>query len=51
MLEYEIAVPSYEEQIEIASILSHYDKLIDFNVVKLEKLRQLKSALLDKMFV
>lgn len=51
MLEYHLYTPSYDEQMAIANILSDYDRLIDFNETKLLKLRNLKSAMLDKLFV
>ncbi len=51
MLEYKILVPSQEEQQAIADLLTEYDRLIRFNEQKLEKLRNLKQAMLDKMFV
>lgn len=40
-----------EEQKQIASILMEYDRLIQLNEQKLEKLRNLKQAMLNKMFV
>lgn len=40
-----------QEQKAIASILIEYDRLIQLNEQKLEKLRNLKQAMLDKMFV
>lgn len=40
-----------EEQKQIAAILMEYDRLIWLNEQKLEKLRNLKQAMLDKMFV
>ncbi len=51
MLEYKLLVPSAEEQKAISSLLSEYDRLIRLNEQKLEKLRNLKQAMLDKMFV
>lgn len=44
-------VPKKVEQKAIASILTEYDRLIQLNEQKLEKLRNLKQAMLDKMFV
>ena len=44
-------VPSMEEQKAIADLLSEYDRLIQLNEQKLEKLRNMKQAMLDKMFV
>lgn len=51
MLEYKVLVPSQEEQKAIADLLNEYDRLIQLNEQKLEKLRNLKQAMLDKMFV
>lgn len=51
MLEYKLLVPSAKEQKAISDILSEYDRLIQLNEEKLGKLRNLKQALLDKMFV
>ncbi|MBD5183603.1 MAG: restriction endonuclease subunit S [Bacteroidales bacterium] len=44
-------VPKKKEQIAIANLLVEYDRLIQFNEQKLDKLRNLKQAMLDKMFV
>lgn len=46
-----VIFPSYEEQVAIAKIFIEYDRLIQLNEQKLEKLRNLKQAMLDKMFV
>lgn len=46
-----IVCPSIEEQKAISSVLNEYDRLIQLNEQKLEKLRNLKQAMLDKMFV
>ncbi|WP_302612476.1 restriction endonuclease subunit S, partial [uncultured Muribaculum sp.] len=47
-----ILIPSIiEEQKAIANIIMEYDHLIQLNEQKLEKLRNLKQAMLDKMFV
>ena len=43
--------PNADEQKAIAEILMEYDRLIQLNEEKLEKLRNLKQAMLDKMFV
>lgn len=51
MLEYKLLIPSLEEQKAISGLLSEYDRLIQLNEQKLEKLRNLKQAMLDKMFV
>ena len=44
-------VPQKAEQKAIADLLTEYDRLIRLNEQKLEKLRNLKQAMLDKMFV
>lgn len=47
-----ILIPrTLQEQKAIAAILFEYDRLIRLNEQKLEKLRNLKQAMLDKMFV
>lgn len=51
MLEYKMLVPAEKEQKAISDILSGYDRLIQLNEQKLDKLRNLKQAMLDKMFV
>lgn len=43
--------PSYEEQKAIGEYFSKLDQLIELNKEKLEKLKNIKSLLLDKMFV
>lgn len=50
-LKESILVPSYEEQIEIGKILTSLDRKISLQSQRLEKLKQIKSACLDKMFV
>ena len=51
MLEYKMFVPSQEEQRAISDLLLEYDRLLQLCEQKLEKLRNLKQAMLDKMFV
>ena len=46
-----VIFPSLKEQQAIAKIFEEYDRLIQLNEQKLEKLRNLKQAMLDKMFV
>ena len=46
-----ILVPSYEEQIQIGQFLSSLDSQIALQSQRLEKLKQIKSACLDNMFV
>lgn len=50
-LKESILVPSYEEQVEIGKILTSLDLQITLQTQRLEKLKQIKSACLDKMFV
>ena len=49
--EMSFLVPSKEEQIKIASYLKNLDHQIALQTHRLEKLKQIKSACLDKMFV
>jgi type I restriction enzyme S subunit len=51
MLEYEFTVPTRAEQAKIANLFQQLDNLITLHQRKLELLRNLKSACLDKMFV
>ena len=46
-----ILVPSYEEQKKIGTFFEILDKQISLQEQKLEKLKQIKAACLDKMFV
>lgn len=46
-----IFAPDYKEQKVIGEYFSELDKLIELNREKLEKLKKIKSTLLDKMFV
>ena len=50
-LKESVLVPSYEEQIEIGKILSSLDRQITLHTERLEKLKQIKTACLDEMFV
>lgn len=49
--EMSFLVPSKEEQIKIASYLKNLDRKISLQSQRLKKLKQIKSACLDKMFV
>lgn len=49
--EYEVFVPSLEEQKQIANYFSNLDKQISIQEQRLEKLKQIKSACLKNMFV
>ena len=44
-------VPSYEEQKKIASYITNLDRQITLHTQRLEKLKQIKTACLDEMFV
>lgn len=44
-------VPSYEEQMKIADYFTNLDSQITLQTQRLEKLKQIKSACLDNMFV
>ena len=44
-------VPSYEEQKKIASYITTLDRQITLHTQRLEKLKQIKTACLDEMFV
>ena len=46
-----ILIPSFEEQIKISNLLMKLDSLITLHQRKCEKLKNIKSALLDRMFV
>ena len=46
-----ILVPSYEEQQKIGAFLENLDSQITLHTQRLEKLKQIKSACLDNMFV
>lgn len=49
--EMNFTVPSYEEQKKIASYITNLDRQITLHTQRLEKLKQIKTACLDKMFV
>ena len=49
--EYTLLVPDYTEQKRIGGFLRQIDNLITLHQRKLEKLKQLKQAMLHKMFV
>lgn len=46
-----VSIPSFDEQQAIASYFTSLDKQITLQTQRLEKLKQIKSACLDKMFV
>ena len=50
-LKESILVPSYEEQVKIGGILSSLDSQINLQTQRLEKLKQIKTACLDEMFI
>ena len=49
--EMNFTVPSYEEQKKLASYISNLDRQITLHTQRLEKLKQIKTACLDEMFV
>lgn len=49
--EYEVKVPNYEEQIKIGTFLRHLDNLITLHQYKVEKLKNIKKSMLEKMFL
>ena len=51
MMDYELRVPEYEEQKKIAGCLQTVDELIELYEMELEKIRNVKSACLQGMFV
>ena len=50
-LEMDILVPDIEEQKKIGDYFSQLDKQISFAQLEINKLQNLKTALLEKMFV
>ena len=51
MLEYEMRIPDIEEQKQIAGYLNSLDDLIELYRIRVEKLRNIKAACLQGMFV
>ncbi|GAB6172933.1 hypothetical protein JCM15765_24110 [Paradesulfitobacterium aromaticivorans] len=51
MLEYKMRIPKIEEQQQIAGLLDSVNNLINLYAVKVQKLKQIKSACLDEMFI
>lgn len=51
MLEYEMMIPNIEEQKQIAGYLNSLDELIDLYRIRIEKLKNIKAACLQGMFV
>ena len=51
MLEYEMMIPEIEEQKQIAGFLNALDDLINLYRIRVEKLKNIKTACLQKMFV
>lgn len=45
------SIPSYEEQVKIGNFFRNLDHQISLQAQRLEKLKQIKAACLDKMFV
>lgn len=50
-LKESVLIPSYEEQKYIGTFLQNLDRQITLQARRLEKLKQIKAACLDKMFV
>lgn len=46
-----VLIPSKNEQVKIGLFFSNLDKQISLQAQRLEKLKQIKAACLDKMFV
>ena len=46
-----VQIPSYKEQMQIANFFRSLDRQITLQTQRLEKLKQIKAACLDKMFV
>ncbi|MEG0835807.1 MAG: restriction endonuclease subunit S [Christensenellaceae bacterium] len=51
ILNAEVAMPSSAEQTKIGTLFSNLDNLITLHQRKLEKLKNIKKALLEKMFI
>lgn len=51
MLEYELRIPEYAEQVKIADFLSSLDSLIELYDYRITKLQNIRSACLQGMFV
>ena len=49
--EYEIKVPNYEEQVKIGAFMRQLDNLITLHQRELDKLKNIKKACLEKMFI
>ena len=51
MMGIELTVPSFKEQVELGRMFYELDNLITLHQRKLEKLKNIKKSMLDKMFV
>ena len=51
MQKFEVDIPKYEEQKVIAGYFRRLDNLITLHQRKLEKLKNIKKSMLEKMFV
>ena len=51
VMEIKISLPKYEEQVKIGNFFKHLENLITLHQRKLEKLKNIKKSLLEKMFV
>jgi len=51
MMKINFKIPKYKEQQKIGKFFKNLDKLLDLQKQKLDKLKQIKQAMLDKMLV
>ena len=51
LMDIELTIPSIEEQRAVGGYLQHLDNLITLHQRKLEKLKNIKKSMLEKMFV
>ena len=51
LVQCNIKIPSFEEQRKIGEFLDEVDRMIELHHAKLEKLKNIKSACMEKMFV
>ena len=51
VMEIDVFIPSYKEQMEIGKYFRDFDTLITLHQRKLEKLKNIKKSMLEKMFI
>jgi type I restriction enzyme S subunit len=51
LCDFTLFIPQYDEQLKIATFLSNLDRSITLHRRKLEKMKNIKKAMLEKMFV